>query len=161
MVRFLIVGVVLAVAFTLFALVDAAMTDAKRARGVAKPVWIILIVLLPVIGAVLWLLVGKGKTAQAQVLAPDDDPRFTGPALSEQEKSVLNDLEAQLRALDNEVFPGEGATDHTDHSHDAQKSTAPSDDAKPASEPKPQSGAGENPKDSADNADPENGSRRS
>ena len=35
-----IVGIVIAVAFTLYTLVDAAMTDHSRARGVPKPVWI-------------------------------------------------------------------------------------------------------------------------
>ena len=111
MVRFIIIGAVLAVAFTLYSLVDAAMTDHSRARGVSKPVWIVIIVLLPVIGAVLWLMIGKGSAASAsraaQRIAPDDDPRFTGPQLSDAERESLRDLEARLKELDNETFPGE------------------------------------------------------
>lgn len=110
MVRLLIVGVVVGVAFTLYTLVDAAMTDHSRARGVAKPVWIVLIVLLPVIGGVLWLMIGKGDPASsaARRVAPDDDPRFSGNRLSNEEvDSRMRDLEARLRELDDEKFPGE------------------------------------------------------
>lgn len=112
MVRLLIVAVVVGVAFTLYSLVDAAMTDHARARGVSKPVWIVLIVLLPVVGGVLWLMIGKGSVeaaaAAARRVAPDDDPRFSGTRMSNAEiDSHMRDLEARLRELDDETFPGE------------------------------------------------------
>ncbi|MBK0422227.1 PLDc N-terminal domain-containing protein [Leucobacter sp. CSA2] len=112
MVRFVIIGIVIAVAFTLYALVDAAMTDSSRARGVAKPVWVVLIVVLPVIGAALWFLIGKGQEAvpSRAPQAPDDDPRFTGRQMPrDQLDDHMKDLEARLRELDDEVFPGEGS----------------------------------------------------
>ena len=119
MVRFVIIGIVVAVALTLYALVDAAMTDASRARGVSKPIWIVLIVLLPVIGAILWFLIGKGsqqsRGTQSRRTAPDDDPRFTGTRLSSNDLDAhMRDLEDRLRELDNETFPGEqsGTTSH-------------------------------------------------
>lgn len=113
MVRFLIIGAVIAVAFILYALVDAAMTDASRARGVPKPVWVVLVVVLPVIGAILWFAIGKGRPGAAQVVspAPDDDPRFTGAKLSDAELERLRELEERLHALDAETFPGESTTD--------------------------------------------------
>lgn len=109
MVRLLIVGVVVGVAFTLYTLVDAAMTDHARARGVSKPVWIVLIVLLPIVGGILWLMIGKGDPASAtRRVAPDDDPRFSGNRMSTAEiDSHMRDLEARLRELDDETFPGE------------------------------------------------------
>ncbi|MFC5337194.1 PLD nuclease N-terminal domain-containing protein [Leucobacter denitrificans] len=110
MARILIVGVVVAVAFTLYSLVDAAMTDHSRARGVSKPVWIVIIVLLPVIGGLLWLFIGKGDAAEAnrRHTAPDDDPRFSGSRMSDAELDThMRDLEARLKELDDEVFPGE------------------------------------------------------
>ncbi len=108
MARFVILGVIIAVAFTLYALVDAAMSDSSRARGVSKPVWVVLIVVLPVIGAVLWFVIGKGRgPAAVPVKAPDDDPRFTSTPLSEQEIDAhVAELEARLRELDEETFPG-------------------------------------------------------
>lgn len=109
MVRFAIIGIVIAVAFTLYALVDAAMTDHNRARGVAKPVWVVLIVVLPVLGGILWFVIGKGDGNVVPRSTPDDDPRFTGTRLSSSElNSHMADLEKRLRELDDEVFPGEG-----------------------------------------------------
>lgn len=108
MVRFLIIGIVIAVAFTLYALVDAAMTDGARARGVSKPVWVVLIVLLPVIGGILWFMIGKGTTPARRPKAPDDDPRFAGTRMSSDDlDGHMRDLEDRLRELDDEVFPGE------------------------------------------------------
>ena len=108
MVRILIVAIVVAVAFTLYALVDAAMTDASRARGVNKPVWIVFIVVFPVIGALLWVTVGKGAPRPDPPVPADDDPRFSGTRISDEELDArMMDLEAQLRALDDEVYPGE------------------------------------------------------
>lgn len=110
MVRVLIIGIVIAVAFTLYALVDSAMTAGSRARGVSKPVWVVLIVVLPVIGALLWFTIGKGPEQMPVRNAPDDDPRFSGKTLSDEDLDRhMHDLEARLRELDEEVFPGEGA----------------------------------------------------
>lgn len=107
MVRFAIIGVVVGVALVLYALVDAAMSDPARARGVSKPVWVVLIVMLPVIGAVLWFVIGKGRgPLPVPTRAPDDDPRFSGARLSSEEIDAhVEELEARLRELDNEVFP--------------------------------------------------------
>ncbi len=112
MVRFVIIGAVIAVAFTLYALVDAAMTEASRARGVSKPVWVVLVVVLPVIGAILWFTIGKGHADAhpdaARRAAPDNDPRFAGTRMDESELDEhMRELEERLRELDSETFPGE------------------------------------------------------
>jgi len=111
MVRFVIIGVVIGVAFTIYALVDAAMTQPSRTRGVSKPAWIVIVALLPVIGAVLWFTIGKDRglsPVPAPVRAPDDDPRLTPPRLSDAELDEhMRELEERLRELDEEKFPGE------------------------------------------------------
>lgn len=113
MVRFWIIAIVIAIAFILFALVDAAMSDPKRVRGVSKPIWVILIVLLPLAGAILWFTVGKARGKATVTFAPDDDPAFgaqnstsTAAPISDMD-ARLRDLEEQLRALDDETYPGE------------------------------------------------------
>ena len=82
MVRWLVIAGVAAIAFTIYALVDVAMTQAPRIRAFPKAVWIALIVVLPVIGPVLWLLIGKSKPSRSKPTntrrAPDDDPSFLG-----------------------------------------------------------------------------------
>lgn len=107
--RIVMIGAVIAVAFTLYALVDAAMSDPRRARGVSKPVWVVLVVLLPVIGGVLWFTVGRGNAASVGATrGPDDDPRFSGARMSNTELDEhMRELEDRLRELDEETFPGE------------------------------------------------------
>lgn len=136
--RFIILGVVLAVAFTLYTLVDAAMADSRRARGVPKPVWVVICVVLPVIGGILWLTVGKGDGHQQQSQArPDDDPHF-GAMSTDNVDLRIADLEQQLRALDDEVFPGE----QPDAGGGAAAGGAPEADGSPQAntdEPEPRS----------------------
>lgn len=105
MVRVLIIGAVLAVAFSLYGLVDAAMADARRARGLNKPVWVLVIALLPVIGAALWFTIGRGK------LPP---PVPSEPRMSQRDVDRrMQELEERLRELDEEIYPGEAGADPT------------------------------------------------
>lgn len=46
---------------TLFALLDAAMTDESEVRLLPKPVWIIAIVLVPILGPKAWLVLGRPR----------------------------------------------------------------------------------------------------
>ncbi len=75
MVRVWLAAVVIGVVFTLYALVDCAMIDRRRARGVGKAVWVVLIVILPVIGGVLWFAIGRGPVRTGPI-GPDDDADF-------------------------------------------------------------------------------------
>ncbi|MFD5276276.1 PLDc N-terminal domain-containing protein [Pseudarthrobacter sp. NPDC058362] len=65
-----------------YGLVDVIRTDARLTRGISKPAWIVVMIVLPVLGAILWLLMGRprGGSAQPQTYrhptAPDDDPDF-------------------------------------------------------------------------------------
>ncbi|AUZ35816.1 hypothetical protein C3B78_16100 [Arthrobacter sp. PGP41] len=81
----MLLRVVLAVAVLaifVYGLVDVIRTDARLTRGISKPAWIVVMIVLPVIGAILWLLIGRprGTAAQGQnyrhSTAPDDDPDF-------------------------------------------------------------------------------------
>ena len=83
-------------ALVVFCLIDCVQSDEHRIRNLPKWAWVVLIILLPIIGAVIWLLAGRptrasagrgapsGKTAgfpayerpPARPKAPDDDPEF-------------------------------------------------------------------------------------
>lgn len=81
MTRFIVIAVAIALALTVFTLVDAILLDRMRVRGVPKGLWIVIIVLLPILGPVLWLTVGRGSKASATgsrrgPVAPDDDIDF-------------------------------------------------------------------------------------
>ena len=80
MTRLIIILVAVAVALTVFSLVDAIVMDRFRVRGVPKGLWIFLILVLPIVGSVLWWSVGRGKKnasgSRRGPIAPDDDIDF-------------------------------------------------------------------------------------
>lgn len=90
-----VVGVVVGIALGLvslflmaYAVLDAATSRRPDVRALPKPLWIAVIVLLPVVGAVLWLLAGRPRAgsprsiprvlppADAPTSSPDDDEVF-------------------------------------------------------------------------------------
>ncbi|HEY0373266.1 MAG TPA: PLDc N-terminal domain-containing protein [Amnibacterium sp.] len=105
----LVVGVVIAVVvFTIFALVDCALTERARVRGISKPLWLLVVLLLPVLGGVLWFLIGRGPLRR-RFLPPDDDPSFlgggTGPAPAPAHAPIDDELallEQELANLDSD-----------------------------------------------------------
>jgi len=111
MVRWIVIGAVGVVAFTIYALVDLFMTQAPRVRAFPKPIWIIVIVALPIIGPLLWLFVGKAKNRRYKPgsgsgRAPDDDPSFLGNLDREGSDERIRRLEEELRKLDDEADAG-------------------------------------------------------
>ena len=90
MLRFLLYAVPVVV--TLYGLIDCILIPAALARSLPKWVWLIVIVLVPFLGAVAWLITGRpsrdevaagasatGRTASRRSVgpvAPDDDPTF-------------------------------------------------------------------------------------
>ena len=104
MVRVLLPVVLLLIAFWVYSIVDCALLPPTRHRGVSKPVWVLIVVLLPVLGGILWFVVGRGRQRQAPVYkAPDDDLEFLGSigSISDQDERIRR-LEAELAALDAE-----------------------------------------------------------
>ncbi len=102
MVRWLVIGGVAVVALTVYALVDLFVTARSRLRAFPLPVWVGIIVVLPLIGPVLWLLIGKNKPPHTSPpFAPDDDPKFLG-GLAESAEERIQRLEEELHALDEE-----------------------------------------------------------
>lgn len=80
MTRLLIILIAIAVALMVFSAIDAILMDRFRVRGVPKGLWVFIIIFIPVVGPILWLLVGRGKKngpgSKRGYRAPDDDPDF-------------------------------------------------------------------------------------
>lgn len=103
--RLLLAGVLIAIVLLIYALIDLTVTDDARIRKLNRILWIVIIVLLPIVGPLAWILVGKGPRSAARVVAPDDDPSFgsSRPTISDAEADRrIRDIEAQLRALEAE-----------------------------------------------------------
>ncbi|WES64290.1 PLD nuclease N-terminal domain-containing protein [Microbacter sp. GSS18] len=104
MARALVIGALVAAAFWVYSIVDCAVQHPTRHRGVGKPAWIAIVVLLPVIGGILWFVVGRARASKLQVpRAPDDDPEFLGTigSISDQDERIRR-LEEELALLDAE-----------------------------------------------------------
>jgi len=102
--RVLLILALVATAFWVFTIVDCAVQHPTRHRGVSKPVWILIVVLLPVLGGILWLAVGRTRRSSASARrAPDDDPEFLTQigTISDQDERIRR-LEEELAQLDAE-----------------------------------------------------------
>lgn len=106
MARLLIIGGFLAAVFWVFSIVDCAVQPATRHRGVSKPAWIAIVVLLPVIGGVLWFVIGRRRASDSgtrPVIGPDDDPAFLRSINKEEQDERIRRLEEELAKLDEET----------------------------------------------------------
>lgn len=139
--RWIVIGGILALVVTVYALVDLTVTDDRRIQRLNRVLWVVLIVVLPLIGAAAWLMWGKGPRASAPPMAPDDDPSFSrSTTVSDEETDRrIADLEAQLAALDDEDFGaaarGERPTP-PEASPEAQATSKPEPRPKPKPKPK-------------------------
>ncbi|MCC6270380.1 MAG: PLDc_N domain-containing protein [Microbacteriaceae bacterium] len=99
--------IALAIGFWVYAVIDCAVTDARRARGISKPAWIVVTIVLSVIGGALWFIVGKDRTqGRGGVLAqraPDDDPTFLRRLSTDAEQEErIRRLEREIADLDDD-----------------------------------------------------------
>ena len=104
MARVWLVLAVIAVALTIFTLIDVILTDRARVRGVPKAAWV-LIAILPVIGAILWFSIGRGpaRAAAPTYVAPDDDLAFLRDlSAKEDQDERIRRLEQELSELDDD-----------------------------------------------------------
>lgn len=95
--RFLSLAAIIWVVVTVFATVYAAATPGKDMRVLGKVSWILLILFVPLIGAVLYFAIGRpvGGTGEkrSRNLAPDDDPEFLRKLRESIEKEQNDDTD--------------------------------------------------------------------
>lgn len=102
--RVLLILALVLTAFWVYTIVDCSVQPATRHRGVSKPIWILIVIFLPVLGGLLWLTVGRmRRSAIIARRAPDDDPEFLEKigTLSDQDERIRR-LEEELALLDAE-----------------------------------------------------------
>ena len=78
-----VLAVILAVAVYIYCIIDVARTPRGDTRSLPKFVWLLLVVLVPILGDLLWLALGRVWRAPGSrrgrrrgPMAPDDDPTF-------------------------------------------------------------------------------------
>lgn len=126
--KVLLILALVATVFWVFTIVDCAAQPASRHRGVSKPIWILIVVLLPVLGGILWLVVGRTRASAVRApRAPDDDPEFLGRIGS------ISDQDERIRRLEEELAQLDAEDEDPKWSLPAEAPDAPAPPAKPAS----------------------------
>lgn len=88
--------------FWIWALLDCIATDSALCRNLPKPMWIVLVLILPDIGALAWVLLGRPEkaswrpgstdyTAPRRPVGLEDSPRYSAsPTISDRRSEELN-----------------------------------------------------------------------
>jgi hypothetical protein len=110
------IPILIAVGLTIFTVIDIALIERSRVKGLPKLLWILICIVLVVIGPVLWFLLGRerlidpsqaggsfGPRPRRGPVAPDDDPEFLGKLNRESaQEQRIRDLEERLREIDDD-----------------------------------------------------------
>ena len=106
MARLLVIAPFVILALDIFAVVDVILADERRVRALNKILWVFIILVVPVIGAILWFTIGKERNdrgAQPHTIAPDDDPSFLRNLRRDEEQDErIRRLEQELADLDDD-----------------------------------------------------------
>ena len=112
MVKFLVVAIVAASAFVIYALIDCLFAESSKFRALNKPLWAVIIIALPVIGAVLWFLLGRARKSwqpeSRRFVAPDDDPEFSGRSGTTVSDLDRETTDERIRRLEQELAELDG-----------------------------------------------------
>ena len=80
-----VAGVLLGLAFYIYSIIDVLRSDKSLTRTLPKYVWLVIVIVLPILGGLFWLLLGRiwpagglgGRARRGSGPgAPDDDPKF-------------------------------------------------------------------------------------
>lgn len=125
-----------AIAIWVFGIVDCVRTDQSQVPGrLAKPAWIALTVVLPVLGSILWIALswplkyptgtisfggsrGGGQARRNDPVAPDDDPEFLS-RLDAQNRFREWERQQRLADEENSSEPKDAEPKGTDDDGDA------------------------------------------
>lgn len=85
-------------AFWLYCLFDVITTPDEEARNLPKILWVLVILLLPLVGGLFWLLLGRPHGPRAtRVPPPDTTKRTQAPKGPDDDPDFLRDLDRRLR----------------------------------------------------------------
>ena len=92
----IVIGLV-TIALMIFALVDIITSQEWQVKHLPKMLWLILVILLPLIGSLIWLLVGKERAPLTEGWGSFGDPNRVKDA------APASTTEQELEALDREI----------------------------------------------------------
>jgi hypothetical protein len=112
-----LVGLLL-LGFWIWALLDVIATDAPLCRNLPKGMWLILVLILPDIGAILWLLMGRPEkgswrpgssdyAAPRKPIAIEDRPDYSAPVITDRRSAELDEQLARWEREQHEAKQAE------------------------------------------------------
>ena len=87
------------------ALVDIITSDQGRIRHLDKTLWLLIVILLPLVGSILWFAIGRERPQQTVDRGSFGDPRrreAPAPIASSSTERELEALEREIRDHENE-----------------------------------------------------------
>jgi hypothetical protein len=109
MARLFVIVPLVAVGMLIFAVIDLVRIENERVRGLPKAAWVVIVVVLPIIGPLLWFIIGRERfgrvrsSGPAGPIAPDDDPAFLNSLGRDREQEErIRRLEQELSELDDD-----------------------------------------------------------
>jgi len=135
-------GGVLFFAFWIWAVVDVYSADSAHVRGLPKPVWLVVVLLLPTVGAVAWYILGRPVRGSLAVedggrsepktrerptlppapLGPEDSPQWQATTTPSRPESAGQLSDEALAAHERRLLDGEA--------EQAKQQAAPDDASK-------------------------------
>lgn len=139
--RLLIPLIIVSLGVMIYALIEAISTPSERTRIMPKGVWIMVIILIPLIGGVLWLLFGnenaylastvqgfKKASGPARPTTPDDDEEFLRSLdiqrAQQRRAEELKKREEELRRREQEFKSDSDSDDTSDSNSDDDQNPA-------------------------------------
>ena len=102
----LLIFIFAAIVLDIFAIIDIVLIDKSRVRAFPKALWVLIVIAVPLIGAILWFVVGRqwgSRQQQRRTVAPDDDPTFLNNLRRDEEQDErIRRLEQELAELDDD-----------------------------------------------------------
>ncbi|GAC1424159.1 MAG: PLDc N-terminal domain-containing protein [Actinomycetota bacterium] len=99
----------------IFAIVDVISTDTAMVRNLPKPLWLLLVIILPDVGSIAWLILGRPKNARflpgstevrrsSGAIAPPPAPRGGGRPMNEDSPDFMRQVEMRkLKAWEEDL----------------------------------------------------------
>lgn len=102
-----VLPILLGLGLAVYALIDCVRTPDDEVKGLPKPLWVVLIVLVTFVGPIAWLLAGRERRGRGPVrpsrpVAPDDDPEFLRRLEEQKRRRQREEKERQERERQNE-----------------------------------------------------------
>lgn len=112
--RILIPLIIVALGFLIYGVIDVIRTPQSSMRTLNKASWLLVVIVVPIVGTVLWILWGTRGAAKPATLGPaprgkgpDDDEEFLRSLRIKREQEAreaeLRAKEAELRAREAEL----------------------------------------------------------